>query len=577
MTTAKPDISKGKKFTAIWLIPLVAAVLGIWMVVFTFMTEGPEIEIGFKTAVGLEAGKTRVKFRNVEMGMVQEVTLSDDMEGVIAVVKLEREAIPLLGEDTHFWVVRARVGGGAISGLDTLLSGAYIEISPATSQSKVREFVALEKPPLTPAGAPGLRLVLLSERSASVGSGDPVLYNGFKVGRVESQAFDPGTKQIRYEIFIDAPYHKLVNSSVRFWDVSGISLSAGAEGFRVSTGSLDTILLGGVTFGTAPGLGPGQSVGHNTEFRLFASYNALLNSPFEHRTYYVVAFEQSLKGLLPGAPVEYRGIQVGKVERILVKELFARELREGHEAKGNPIPVLVYLEPGRVGMPDTGGSLDILRNTMGQGVKNGMRVSLATGNLLTGAQVVNIEFYDDVPVARLGEFEGYTTIPTITSGLGQLEHRISTLLDKLNSLPLEKTVSSIDLAVVELTQTLAALRNILEDDSTRGIPVEVKGTLAALRAILDDDSTRSLPVDLQRTLGSLRDVLERDSTLAVPDELQRTLAAARFQLQGESTESYQLVTTLREVESAARALREFLDLLEIKPEALIRGKTNTGE
>jgi paraquat-inducible protein B len=576
MAAAKPEITQGKKLTAIWIAPLVAVVLGIWMVVFTFMTEGPEIEIAFKTAVGLEAGKTKVKFRNVEMGMVQEVTLSDDMKGVIAVVKLEREAIPLLGEDTRFWVVRAHVGGGGISGLDTLLSGAYIEISPASSQSKVREFVALEQPPLTPIGAPGLRLILLSEHSASVSSGDPVLYNGFNVGRVESVTFDPESQQIRYVIFIDAPYHSLVNSSVRFWDVSGVTLSAGAEGLKFSTSSLETILLGGVTFGTAPGLGPGQPVEHNTEFRLFPSYDAILDSPFEQRTYYVVAFEQSLKGLLPGAPVEYRGIQVGKVERILVKELFEVDQREGYESKGHPIPVLIYMEPGLVALPDKPESIDDLRMIIKQSVNNGLRVSLHTANLLTGAQVVNIEFYDDVAVAELGEFAGYTTIPTIASGLGLLEHRISTLLDKVNSLPLGETVGSVNLAVMELNRTLAALRTILEDENTRSIPIEVKSTLAALQAILEDDSARALPADLQRTLGSLRDILEKDSTLAVPDELQQTLAAARFQLQGESNETYQLVTTLKEVESAARSLREFLDLMEVKPESLIRGKRNTG-
>ncbi len=577
MTTAKPDISRGKKLTAIWLIPLVAAVLGIWMVVFTYLTEGPEIEITFKTAVGLVAGKTRVKFRNVEMGVVQEVALSDDMESVIAVVKLEREAMPLLGEDTRFWVVTARVGGGGISGLDTLLSGAYIEISPATTESEAREFVALDQPPLTPIGAPGLSLVLLSERSASVSSGDPVLYNGFKVGRVESVTFDPESQKIRYVIFIDAPYHSLVNSSVRFWDVSGISLSVGAEGFRVSTGSLETILRGGVTFSTAPGLGPGQTVEHNTEFRLFASYDAILKSPFEHRAYYVVAFDQSLRGLLPGASVEYRGIQVGQVEGILAKELFKRSLQVGDEAKGNPIPVLVYLEPGRVEMPDTEGSLELLRNIITETVKNGMRASLTTASLLTGAQVVTIDFYDDVPAAGLGEFEEYTTIPTVASGLGQLEHRISTLLDKVNSLPLDKTVSTVNLAVVELNRTLAALRNILEVDSLQTIPVEVEGTLAAVRSILEADSSRNLAGELDKTLVALRKILEKDSTLAVPDELKNTLAAARFQLQGESTESYQLITTLKEVEAAARALREFLDLLEVKPEALIRGKTNTGQ
>jgi len=576
MTAAKPEVSRGKKLTAIWIIPLVAVVLGIWMVVYTFMTEGPEIEITFKTAVGLEAGKTKVKFRNVEMGMVQKITLSHDREGVTAVVKLEREAIPLLGEDTRFWVVTARVGGGGISGLDTLLSGAYIEISPATSESEVREFVALDQPPLTPTGAPGLRLILLSERSASVSSGDPVLYNGFKVGRVESVTFDPESQQIRYVIFIDAPYHSLVTSSVRFWDVSGVSLSASAEGLKLSTGSLETILLGGVTFGTAPGLGPGQTVEHNTEFRLFTSYNAILESPFEQRAYFVVAFDQSLKGLLPGAPVAYRGIQVGEVERILVKELFKRSQQEGFTAEGNPIPVLIYLEPGRIDMPDTEDSLDSLRNLITQSVANGMRVSLTTGNLLSGAQVVTIEFYDDVPVAELGEFEEYTTIPTIASGLGQLEHRISTLLDKVNSLPLGKTVSTVNLAVAELNRTLAALRNILEDDSFQTIPVEVEETLAALRSVLESDGG-DLPVERSKTLAALRNILEKDSTRAIPDELKNTLAAARFQLQGESTESYQLVTTLKEVEAAARALREFLDLLEIKPEALIRGKKNTGE
>jgi len=389
--------------------------------------------------------------------------------------------------------------------------------------------------------------------------------------------FDPESQKIRYVIFIDAPYHSLANSSVRFWDVSGVTLSAGAGGFQVSTGSLETILLGGVTFGTAPGLGPGQTVDHNAEFRLFTSYDAILKSPFEHRTYYVVEFHQSLRGLLPGAPVEYRGIQVGQVERILVKELFKESQQAGYEAEGNPIPVLVYLEPGRLDMPDTEGSLELQRNIVTESVKNGMRVSLTTASLLTGAQIVTIDFYDDVPAAELGEFEGYPTIPTVASGIGQLEHRISTLLDKMNSLPLDKTVSSVNLAVEELNRTLVVLRNILEVDSFQTIPVEVENTLAAVRSILEADSSRNLAGELDKTLVALRKILEKDSTLAVPDELKNALAAASFQLEGESPESYQLITTLKEVEAAARALREFLDLLEVKPEALIRGKTNTGQ
>ena len=574
---AKPEVTRGKKLTAIWIIPLVAVVLGIWMVAYTYLNEGPEIEITFKTAIGLEAGKTKVKFRNVEVGMVQTISLSSDMKNTIAMVKLERTALPLLGEDTRFWVVRARIGGGSVSGLDTLLSGAYIEVGPATSQSKLRKFVALEQPPLTPIGAPGLGLILLSERSASVGSGDPVLFNGFKVGRVESMTFDPDSKLINYRVFIDAPYHKLINSSVRFWDVSGIDFIADASGIEVSTGSLESVLLGGVTFGTAPGLEPGGPVENNTEFRLFPSYKAILESPYANRLYYVVELNQSLRGLLPGAPVEYRGIKVGRVERILVKELMARGLQGRIKAETHPLPVLIYVEPGRLEMPDTKDSLDKIRNTIRAAAEYGLRATLRTGNLLTGAQIVDLEFFDDVPAAELGEFEGYPTIPSIATGIGQLEHRISALLDKLNRLPLGETVNSVNLALAELTQSLESLRSILEDDSTRSVPGELEASLKALRALLEADSTRAVPEELRASLTSLRSILEDESTRNLTIEMENTLAAARSQLEGRSPEVYQLGLTLKEIESAARALREFLDFLEKKPEGLLQGKSRQSQ
>jgi paraquat-inducible protein B len=570
---AKPEVTRGKKLTAIWIIPLVAVGLGIWMVAYTYLNEGPEIEITFKTAVGLEAGKTKVKFRNVDVGMVQTISLSSDMKNTIAMVKLERAALPMLGEDTRFWVVRARIGGGSVSGLDTLLSGAYIEVGPATSQSELRKFVALEQPPLTPIGAPGLGLTLLSERSASVGSGDPVLFNGFKVGRVESMTFDPDSKLIQYRVFIDAPYHQLVNSSVRFWDVSGISLIADASGIALTTGSLESILLGGVTFGTAPDLEPGSPVENNTEFRLYPSYKAILDSPFANRLYYVVEFDQSLRGLLAGAPVEYRGIQVGKVERILVKELMTVALEDRINAETHPLPVLIYVEPGRLDMPDTMGSLDTLRKTIKASVAKGMRATLSTGNLLSGAQIVDFEFFDDVPAAELGEFDGYPTIPSVETGIGQLEHRISTLLAKLNRLPLEEMVNSVNLALAELTRSLTSARSILDDADTRAVPGEMQASLKALRALLEADSTRAVPEELQASLMSLRYILEHESTRNLSTELESTLAATRDQLEGRSPEAYQLGLTLKEVESAARALREFLDYLEKNPEGLLQGKS----
>jgi paraquat-inducible protein B len=555
MAAAKPEVSKGKTFTAIWIIPLVALLLGAWMVVHAFMTEGPEIEIEFKTASGLEADKTKVKFRNVEMGKVQEVRLSDDMESVIAVVKLKREAIPLLGEDTRFWIVTARIGGGGISGLDTVLSGAYIELAPGKSKGEARKFVGLDEPPLTPTGAPGLRLILLSDQAGSVSSGDPVLYKGYKVGRVESLTFGADSEQIRYSIFIDAPYHNLVDSSVRFWDVSGITVTAGADGLQVSTGSVESLLVGGITFGKPPDALPGVPVEHESKFQLHSSYQAMLDTPFDYRAYYVVAFEQSLKGLLPGAPVEYRGIHVGNVDHILIKEFLGAGIRENKKGdQGLPIPVLINFEPARAAMPDTEESLQQVRRAIEEGVGNGLRATLVTGNLLSGAKFVDLEYFPDAPAAEMGEFEGYASIPTVSTGLGELEDKISRLLDKANDLPLHKTVSTVNLALTELNQSLKSLRVILGNDNLRTIPGELQSTLEALRSILEDDNIQ-----------------------AVPAELRSTLAAAKYQLQGQSTEAYQLGRTLKEVESAARALREFLDFLEKSPEALIRGKTKPGE
>jgi len=572
MTTAKPEVTRGKKLTAIWIIPLVAVVLGIWMVIYSFMTEGPEIEITFKTATGLVAGKTKVKFRNIELGMLQEITLSEDLESVVALVKLEREALPLLREDTRFWVVRARIGGEGISGLDTLLSGAYIEFAPGNSKTKSKTFIGLEQPPLTPVGAHGLRLILLSDSATSLSSGDSVLYHGFKVGRLESVIFDPETRKFRNIIFIDAPYHTLVDSAVRFWDVSGISISIDAKGVEVSTGSLDTLLRGGIAFATPPGANPGNPVENETEFQLFASYDAVLDAPYVHRSYYVVEFTQSLKGLLPGAPVEYRGIRVGTVERILARELFTQQMRDPLRFVGAAIPVLIYIEPAAAFMPDSADSLEIVTEIIQTGIKQGMRATLNTASLLTGAQYVALDFFADEPLAEQGEFEGYTTIPTVATGLGQLEHKISVLLDKVTRLPLDRTVNSTNQALAELNRTLAALRALLDDESTRAVPAELEASLAALRALLDDESTRAVPGELQASLAALRVILDDDSARAVLGEMEATLAAARVQLRGETPEIHQLSLTLREVGNAARALRQFLEFLEQNPESLLQGK-----
>ncbi|MEZ5572163.1 MAG: intermembrane transport protein PqiB [Halioglobus sp.] len=528
MTTEQADIIQGRKFSGIWIIPLLALVLGIYMVIHNWMNEGPEIEIAFTTANGLEQGKTKVKYRDVDMGIVQEVRLNDNFDGVIATIKLDRQALPLLRQDTRFWVVTARVGVDNISGLDTLLSGAYIQLAPGTAEEGARHFVALEHPPQTPAGAPGLRLRLTSDRASSVSAGDVVLYKGYKVGRVESMKFDPDDRLAHYQIFVDAPFHELVNSNVRFWDVSGVSLSADASGFKVETGSLDTVLFGGVSFGVPDGVKEGEPVEQNTDFKLYASYEEILENPFKYGTYYVVSFSQSIKGLLPGAPVEFRGIQIGKVDRIMMKEGQSLKIKAGTEGKGAPIPVLIYVEPGRMELPDQKSSIAILRNGVTVGVQNGLRASMESGNLITGAKYIGIDFHPDAEPATEGSFMEYTTIPTIETGLAQLAQSVNSILDTIDKLPLKETVAGANQAIGTLNQSLVSLHTILENQQTQQLPAQLDKTLQQLRDAVgglspNSDAYQSLNsslLSLNRTMGNLesltRTLAEQPNAVVLP-------------------------------------------------------------
>jgi paraquat-inducible protein B len=519
VTTEQAKITKGGRISGIWLIPLLALVLGVVVVVQKWMNEGPEIEISFMTADGLEQGKTKVKYRNVDMGVVEKVRLNDKFDGVIASVKLDRQALPLLHEDTHFWVVTARVGADSVSGLDTLLSGAYIQLTPGSGKEGARKFVGLEEPPETPAGAPGLRLQLSSERASSISAGDMVLFKGYKVGRVESMQFNPVDQLVHFEIFIDAPYHELVNSNVRFWDVSGVSLSADASGFKVETGSLDTVLFGGVAFGVPEGFKEGEKVAQNAEFKLHTSYEDIIADPFHFGTYYVVSFDQSIKGLLPGAPVEFRGIKIGKVERIMLKEGLEKSRKLGDEGKGVAIPVLIYIEPGRMELPDAEASIANMRNAVEVGVDNGLRATMASGNLITGAKYISFDFFDGAKPGALGSFMEYTTIPTIDSGLAQLDQKLNALLDNVNALPLADTVASANTAIVTLNKSLASLQSILEAQSTQQLPANLDQTLKELR-----DAVSNLSPDSQAGQSLNSSLLSLNRTLGNLEALTRTLS-----------------------------------------------------
>jgi paraquat-inducible protein B len=494
MAEARATVTRRRGISRIWLVPIVAVLLGAWMVVYTWRNQGPEISIVFPTAEGIEAGKTKIKALDVEVGLVESVVLGEDLESVVVTARIEHSAMALLREDTQFWVVRARIGTGGVSGLGTILSGGYIQLAPGSGPQGRRRFVGLDEPPATPAGTPGLNLLLVSERAGSVGTGDPILYKGFPVGRIESAELDVDTQRMRYRAFVKAPFDDLVSTTTRFWNTSGLSFSATADGIELSTGSLQTLLVGGVAFGLPDGVEAGDRVEDGALFDLYPDHDSIDERPYSHSVEYVVQFARSVRGLVAGAPVEYRGLRSGRVERILLEQLTS----EGGEGQGRPIPVLIRLEPGRLDMEDSEEGVERLTRTVAAAVRNGLRASLATGNLLTGSLYVALDIYPEEKPGELGQFAGRPSIPTISTGLEGIQMKVTALLDKLNALPLGDVTQSADDTLRSAEDTLKRLERTIED----------------LRVLLASEGVQNLPKSVETSLAELDRTLRSVQGLA---------------------------------------------------------------
>ena len=494
MSEVKATVTRQRRVSRIWLVPIVALLLGAWMVVYTWQNQGPEIEIIFATADGIEAGTTKIKARSVEVGLVERVVLGEDFESVIVTAQLSPTVTPLLREDTQFWVVQARIGAGGVSDLGTIVSGGYIELSPGVGEEGRREFIGLNEPSVTPAGTPGLDLTLVSDDFGALSTGNPILYKGFRVGRIEGGRFDVASQNMYYRAFIEVPYDDLVTTATRFWTMSGLSFSATADGIEFSTGSLESILAGGVSFGLPVGAEPGGAVEDGASFDLFPDRNSINERPYRHYAEYVVEFARSVRGLSAGAPVEYRGLRAGTVERILVEELVA----QGMGGEGRPIPVRIRVEPGRLKIEDSEEGVAILVNSIRESVKRGLRATLATGNLLTGSLYVSLDMYPDEKPAEIGDFAGQPTIPTIASGLEGISQQVSSLLAKLNDLPLHDVTTSAN-------DTLRSAGATLE---------EMEQAVSELKALLTSEELQNLPLTVQTVLDDLDRTLENIDSLA---------------------------------------------------------------
>ncbi|MBA5760757.1 intermembrane transport protein PqiB [Vibrio sp. 404] len=533
----RANVSSRSNLSAVWLVPLVALAIGIWMLFEYVNSTGPEITLVMSDASGIEVGKTQIKALNVKVGVVTDVKLGKDYEHIIVKAQMDKDAERMLREDTQFWIVEPRVGKEGISGLETLLSGAYLQLQPGKSEHRKTHFDVLDIPPVAPPNTEGLRITLNHELAGKLDIGDPVIYQGFTAGRVEKVTIDANKRIAQYQLFIFKPFDELVRTGSQFWLNSGVDLQLNAEGFKVRIDSIESLLGGGVSFGTLEKDNPGSLVSQNFyEFPLYDDYGDAEEGIYRQSLKFVVMFSDSLRGLKVGAPVEFRGLKIGSVTKVPWKRA---DLDDGFEV--SQLAVQIKLEPRRIFEHGKSVSNEELEQLISSEFKNGLRAKLNTGSLLTGALYVDLDYVEPDNQFVIEKVDGYTIFPSMQSELAEVQTKMMEILNNLSELPLGESVSSLNRSLSELEKTLVAAEK----------------TMNSIRSVVEHDDTQTLPTEIKQSLQELQRTLDSfNSTSSVYQNLDGSLA---------------------ELEKTMKALQPVLKKIDQKPDVLIFGEDETSD
>ncbi|MGA7979476.1 MAG: MlaD family protein [Chromatiaceae bacterium] len=534
---------KRGRIPIIWIIPIFAAIVAIGIAVDRILSEGPTITIVFKSAQGVEAGKTYIKYKDVNIGQVTAVQLSDDYSRVMVTAKIAKSAGGLMVEDAKLWIVQPRITLSGISGLGTLLSGNYIGFEAGTSKKQQRSFTGLEVAPVVAIEQPGRQFVLKADDLGSLGIGSPIYYRRLQVGQVIAYDLAADGKAVRIKVFVDAPYDQYVNPETRFWNASGLDVSIGAGGVDVRTQSLVSVLIGGLAFETPPDAVAGKPAAANTVFTLYSDQATAMKQPEALEQHYVLYFSESLRGLSVGAPVTLLGLTAGQVTGVGFDiDPKTAKLRGRVEVVAYPERLIAHLHAQQAAAGEAIAHKQQKRREFFQRLveERGLRAQLRTGSLLTGQLYVSLDFFPDAPKAKVDWSQETPVVPTVPSTVPDVEAKITGILAKIDKLPYEAIGNDLKNALATLNATLKTVNKAVDHLDTQVTP--------ALKPAV---------VELRRALASADRVLKNtDATLIGKD------APGQLELRD----------ALQQISAAARSLRVLTDFLERHPDALLRGK-----
>ena len=511
---------KRKSISTVWIVPIVALIVGAWLIIQSVNAKGPVIHITFKSAEGVTADKTVIKYKDIVVGKVTKVDFSDDLSHVIITAEMKKNMKHFLSEKSSFWVMKARISLNQVEGLETLLSGVYIVMDPKKGGKSVREFKGLDIMPVVSPDAKGTKYILQAQDIGSIGVGSPIYYKKLPAGSVSAYHLSPDGREVDIEVFIKAPYDKLINSQTRFWNASGVSASLSADGVDIRMESVTALLSGGLSFDNFRQPGTAKKVEPNHVFTLYNTIKEAKKRHYQRELFFWVYFDSSIRGLSVGAPVEFRGVNIGEVvDFSLIGNAYDAHFR---------IPILIKIEPERftVMHQDKNASNGVDTKILSKLIDNGFRAQLKSGNLITGELYVNLDMYSDVPKATLRQENGLYVLPTVPGTIEILKTDLKTVLDKIASVPFEEIGKE--------------LRDMLKEVRT--------GTLPQLNATIKSTD------DMMKGAGSSMQALQQNY------------------LDSNAEVNKKIIKLLDEMTKTSRSIKNLTDYLERHPESLIQGK-----
>jgi paraquat-inducible protein B len=540
VSTQVPEavVQRKRLISMVWLVPIIAAIIGSWLAITTLSQMGPTITIYFADAEGLVAGKTRIMYKNVELGRVDKIRLSEDLSRVEVTAKLSKETENFLSTSTRFWVVRARVAAGEVSGLETLFSGAYIGMDPGKGGEYTRTFTGLRTPPIVTTDLPGRRFVLRAGKLGSLDVGSPIYFRQIKVGQVDAYQLTPDGQAINITIFIQAPHHKKVHTNTRFWNAGGVDLTVTSQGVKMDSDSLSTVLFGGIAFETPPFVGDPVIAEELTEFDLYKNRSAAFEVTSGRKQLYLMHFNETVRGLSVGSSVEFRGIKIGQVVDI--------QLIFDDKSLSFKIAVLVEIVLDRILV--TSKPMEEEHQVINQLVAKGLRAQLKMGNFVTGQLIVDLDFRKGVPLAEINYSGPYPELPTIAAPLSKITNSLSLIIEKLENLPIEEIGNS-------LQNTVSGAERLVNSDELKTTMTSLNETLNQIKILIEDLDSK--------TANKIGETL---------DEVQQLLRSAKAVLKNGSPLQQEMQEMLNEISQAARSIRNAAETLERHPDAFIYGK-----